>query len=327
MFQEWKAHRAEQARLRRENKKKRLKILEQQANSAGATAEVKKEFLVSQEKRNLLLQYDKKRIKKRRNNLKIAIAKEIPIALEKAKKKKKARRLLYLDYKKRGKVKLRKAKYRCRKRFEIIKTKIEGEQKDINSRFLDFKRTKITPLGAAVRYCDLEAVRYVLEKSASPTRRCTSTMIYTPLYDAAWKGKSEIAQLLLENSALPEGGATGGALHGAIHNRMFKTIHMMLDRGCQVNEDYLGQTPLGAALTCGKSKSGDVRLVRILLSAKADVMKKTTMSDSPWFNVSMGTHTDLATKYSNRRCLALLNAAEVQTKSDALSVHECDNLL
>ena len=115
---------------------------------------------------------------------------------------------------------------------------------------------------------------------------------------------------------MPEGGKTLGALHGAIYNGMFKTIRIMINQGCQVNEYFLDQTPLGAALTCGKRKSGDVRLVRTLLSAKADIMKKTKMSNSPFLGGSMVHHSDLAKKYSNVRCRALLNSKEEQTKTD-----------
>ena len=121
-------------------------------------------------------------------------------------------------------------------------------------------------------------------------------------------GKSQIAELLLEKSALPEDGATGGALHGAIYNKMFKVIRIMLNQGCQVNEYYVDQTPLGAALVCGKKKSGDVRLIRRLLVAKADLMKKTKMCHSPFFNGSMVLHTHLAREYSSKRCQKLLKA-------------------
>ena len=172
----------------------------------------------------------------------------------------------------------------------------------------------MTPLGAAVRYCDLAAVRYLLELKASPTLRCTSTLVTTPLYDAAQLGKCEIAELLLEVSALPEGGFTNGALHGAIHNRMFKVVDILLSQGCQVNEYYLEQTPLGAALTCGKTNSGDVRLVARLLAAKADITKKTLMSRSPFFHAPMTQPIDLATKYSNKKCQTLLKAKSNQRK-------------
>ena len=147
----------------------------------------------------------------------------------------------------------------------------------------------MTPLGAAVRYCDLSAVRYLLELKASPTLRCTSTLVTTRLYDAAQLGKCEIAELLLEVSALPEGGFTNGALHGAIHNRMFKVVDILLSQGCQVNEYYLEQTPLGAALTCGKTNSGDVRLVARLLAAKADITKKTLNESLTFLSCSYDT--------------------------------------
>ena len=188
----------------------------------------------------------------------------------------------------------------------MIKSKIELEGNDINSRCMHFRRSKMTPLGAAVRYCDLAAVKYLLDRKASPKLRCTATLTTTPLSDAAWKGKSKIVELLLERSAMPYGGITSGALHGAIHNQMFNPKKIMLTQGCQVNEEYLGQTPLAATLTCGKRKSGDVRLVQMLLSAKADIMKETIMSHSPFFNAPITNHFNLAKNYSNKKCQLLL---------------------
>ena len=226
---------------------------------------------------------------------------------QKAKKGKQTKRSYYTETKAQGKQKAWKATQRSRQRFNMIKTKIEIEGKDINSQCMDFRKLKITPLGAAVRYCDLEAVAYLLDRKASPTRRYTSTLVCTPLYDAVWMGKSKIAELLLEHSALPEGGLTKGALHGAIHNRMFKTVDILLKQGCQVDESYLQQTPLGAALTCGKNNSGDARLVRRLLKAKADISKKTIMCHSPFFHAPLTKHNDLANKYSNKKCQAVLN--------------------
>ena len=126
-------------------------------------------------------------------------------------------------------------------------------------------------------------------------------------------------------------------LHGAIYNRMFKTIRIMLNRGCQVNEYYLHQTPLGAALTCGKTKSGDVRLVRILLSAKADIKRETKMCKSPFSVGSMGHHRYLAREYSNQRCRKLLKSVKEWTSwwitkeylliSVTLTLNFCDNVI
>ena len=315
MSKEWKIKRAQQTRVRREKEKERLKILEQRATAEGASAAVKTEFVYALEKQKLIRNYNKMRMVKSRNKLKNDVSKGIASALDKVEKTKKVRQILYSKYKSQDKVRIRKAIYRSRKRFEKIKRKIEGERKDINSRCVHFRRSKMTPLGAAVRYCDLEAVKYILDRKASPTLPRTSTLICTPLYDASWYGKPKVAQLLLDKSALPDGGATNGAIHGAISNRMFKTIRVMLSRGCLVNEYYLHQTPLGAALTCGKRNMGDVRLVRILLAAKADIMKETKMCHSPFFTGSLVQPTHLARKYSNKRCRALLKTVMKQRKS------------
>ena len=280
------AKRAKQARTRRAKQKARLDTLKQNATAVGATEELKREYSIARKKRRMLLDYDKQRIAKRREKLKTDFAGGLSAALEKAEKIKKAKQLYYRESKIKGKEKDWKAAQRSRKKFDMIKSKIEREGKDINSRCMNFRRSKMTPLGAAVRYCDLGAVKYLLDRKASPTLRCTATLITTPLSDAAWKGKTKILQLLLERSAVPDGGITRGALHGAIHNKMFCPIKIMLSQGCQVNEDYLGQTPLAAALTCGKRQSGDSRLVHMLLSAKADIMKETIMSHSPFFSRS-----------------------------------------
>jgi len=298
MSKQWNVKRAKQARIRREKQTQMLETLKQQANAHGANKELK-EYLAALKKRKAELNCTKKRVAKYRTTLKTDT--------EKAKKAKQVRRLYYTETKSQGKQKAWKATQRARKRFDMIKTKIEIEGNDINSRCMNFRKLKITPLGAAVRYCDLEAVGYLLGRKACPTRRYTSTLVTTPLYDAAWMGKSTIAELLLENSALPEGGLTNGALHGAIHNRMFRTVDILLNQGCEVNESYLQQTPLGAALTCGKSNSGDVRLVRRLLSAEADISKKTKMFHSPFFHAPMTQHVDLANKYSSKKCQAVLS--------------------
>ena len=326
MSREWKAKRAKQARTRRAKQKASLVFLKQKASRIGATKEVKTEYLISLKKRRAVLDYDKQRIAKRRSKLKTDIAEGICTAVEKAEKLKKTTRLYYTKSKVQGKEKNWKAAQRARKLFDMIKSKIESEGKDINSRCMHLRRSKMTPLAAAVKYCNPEAVSYLLERKASPARRCTSTLTTTPLYDAAWKGKSKIAQLLLEKSGLPDGGITHGALHGAIQNKMFHTIKIMLNQGCRVNEHYLEQTPLGAALTCGKRKSGDARLVAMLLAAKADLMKKTLMSHSPFFHAPVASHFDLARKYSNKRCQLLLQPDDKKRVTDESGRRKSSNI-
>ena len=310
MAEDWKSKKAKQARVRRANKKKRLEFLKQKASADGATTKVAAEYFQALKKRRSVLEYEKQRVAKYRKQLKKEMTDKLPGAIEKAVKRKKAKHLYYLKKKALGDSMTWKAAERSRQRWKLIKKKIESESQGINSRFMNFRKSEITPLAAAVRYCDLEAVSYILKLKASPTRRCSSTQICTPLYDAAWIGKPKIAQLLLEKSAILEGGLTHGALHGVIHNKMYSTLKIMLNMGCDVNEYYLEQTPLGAALTCGNNKSGDVRLVRTLLSAKADIMKRTKMCYHPHFHGMMTNHKDLARKYSNKRCNALLNTED-----------------
>ena len=97
-----------------------------------------------------------------------------------------------------------------------------------------------------------------------------------------------------------------GVLHGAIARKMFALVKLLIKRGAALNERYAGCTPLCFALTCGKKGTGDVRIVRLLLSSKADLNKKTT---GPRYSNKKGmlTHLDVAEKYSNEKCLLLIS--------------------
>ena len=172
MSRDWKAKRARQAKARRAKEKVRLDILMQGATATGASEELKKEYLIACQKRRAVLDYDKHRIATRREKLKAGIAAGNRSDLEKAKKVKKTKQLYYRESKVQGKERNWKAKQRSRNRFDMIKSKIQCEGKDINSRCVNFRRSKMTPLGAAVTYCDPEAVSYLLERKASPTKRC-----------------------------------------------------------------------------------------------------------------------------------------------------------
>ena len=177
MSKDRKTTRANQARLRRATQKQRLETLKEQVNTDGVSKKHRKEYLLALAKRKLVLNGAKKYAAKHRNKLKTY--------QEKAEKSKQTKRKYNLKCKAQGKEKNWKAGQRCRKRFALIKQKIEIERNDINSRCMKFRRSKMTPLGAAVRYCDLAAVRYLLELKASPSLRCTATLVTTPLYDAA----------------------------------------------------------------------------------------------------------------------------------------------
>ena len=193
MSKVWRVKRANQARVRRAKQKKTLEFLKQQANGIGATENLKNEYLAALKKRNLVLEDTKKRAAKHRDKLKTDV--------EKANKVKNKKRLYARESIVQGREKTWKATQRARNRLKMIKKEIERDCNAINSQCMKFRRCKMTPLGAAVKYCDLDAVKYVLEQKASPTLRYSSTRVPTPLYEAAWMGKPKIARLLLEKSA------------------------------------------------------------------------------------------------------------------------------
>ena len=121
------AKRAKQARTRRAKQKARLDTLKQNATAVGATEELKREYSIARKKRRMLLDYDKQRIAKRREKLKTDFAGGLSTALEKAEKIKKAKQLYYRESKIKGKENDWKAAQRSRKKFDMIKSKIERE--------------------------------------------------------------------------------------------------------------------------------------------------------------------------------------------------------
>jgi ankyrin repeat protein len=164
-------------------------------------------------------------------------------------------------------------------------------------------------LAVAIKLGDLKAVRYLLKKKASPTLRCMQSMIWRPLDLAAWDNKPDVVQILLESGGLRANGKSCGGLHGAIEHKMFKTIRKFIIKGCHVNEKYFDVTPLGASLTCGKSGSGDARVVKLVLDAKADVLALTKMCSSHYDEGKLTNVLELARTYSSSKCAALIEAA------------------
>ena len=83
---------------------------------------------------------------------------------------------------------------------------------------------------------------------------------------------------------------------------MFPLVRVLITKGALIDSIYARMTPLCAALTCGKRRSGDVRMVRFLLNAKADVNKLTF---GPRFSTQKLelTHLQVAKEYSNKNCL------------------------
>ena len=129
----------------------------------------------------------------------------------------------------------------------------------------------------------------------------------SPLEEAVWLGEEKISQLLLENGAAKGNMWWYGALHGAIAWKMFALIRVLIKKGAPVDSVYNRVTPLCAALTCGKKRRGDVRLVRLLLKEKADLAKKTA-GPRPSNQTSKLTYLEISRKYSNENCVRLISA-------------------
>jgi len=254
------------------------------------------------------LESSRKRSELWRKKLASNIEKGLPCALEKKRRHKKAKKAHYLKRKKQGQVNTLKACWRSRCKVKWIKEKLIL-QENINGYWVPWRRGKWTPLGIAIKLGDLGVVRWLLEEKASPSQYCTQTLIVKPLDLAADENKSELVQILLESDGLRGDCKSRGALHLSIKNRMFKVIKGFLTKGYDLNESYLNQTPLGASLTCRKTKSGDARLVKLLLDANADVLKPSKLSHSAFGRGELTELVGIARAYSNAKCVLLIEAA------------------
>ena len=87
---------------------------------------------------------------------------------------------------------------------------------------------------------------------------------------------------------------------------MFALVRVLIEKGASIDSVYGGITPLCAALTCGKKRKGDVRMVRLLLKAKADLNKKTSTPRS-FIETCKLTYLEIAKKYSNEKCVMLIS--------------------
>ena len=161
----------------------------------------------------------------------------------------------------------------------------------------------MTPLVAVIKQGDLRSVRVLLAMKASPSISWLEQGHWIlPLEEAVWLGHEKISRLLLENGASETKGWCHGALHGAIAKKMFTLVKLLIEKRASLDSTYVGTTPLCAALTCGTKRTGDIRMVRLLSNAKADLEK---MTSGPRYSGQTGklTHLEVAKKYSNAKCL------------------------
>ena len=105
------------------------------------------------------------------------------------------------------------------------------QQQDINGYWVPWRKGLFTPLGVAIKLGNLEAVRWLLEHDACPSKRCTKSLIVKPLDLAAEENKPEIVHMLLASNDLSNSSKSDGALHFALNHRMFKVVTSFIEKG------------------------------------------------------------------------------------------------
>ena len=294
MMREWRAR-----------KKNHLDVLRTKANAEDATIREISEYTEAFNKRKYFLEKERARVKLYRQKLEQKYSQYDSAALKQHSNQDRVAKKLSTD---KVKSKKQKQNQRNRIRLSVIKTKLSSGQ-NINNQWVKFHKMVLTPLGSCIKTNNLIGVKFLLNSKASPIA-ATYSNGPKPLDEAAWLGFSDILCCLLEHGAIGNDGLTYGALHGAIHKKLFTAVKTLILHNCDVNETYCGGTPLRAALTCGRSNSGDVRMVNILLRAKAAVDIQTVRgihTFSPDFRKT--SHIELARMYSNVKCVqAILRA-------------------
>ena len=304
----YKAKKAVQARKRRARQRNHFDVLRQLAGAPNATSSEQIEYQLAVERRTKYLKRARETSESQRKKLKTDIEKGVASALVKARRHKEAKKTSDLRRRNEGRISTLKAQQRAAVKVKFIKDNLR-KQKSINGQWVPWRKGQWTPLGVAIKLGDLHAVRWLLENDASPSKRCTRTLNLRPLYLAAEDNRPEIVKILLESLDLREDGKSYGALHWAVNNKMFKVVGSFIDKGYDINEYYLDQTPLGASVTCGKTSSGDARLVKRLLDASADVLKSTKLCSWTYARGELRDLVTVAKAYSNRRCIARVEAA------------------
>ena len=235
MSKMFKARRAAQAKKRRRRVKNHLEALQKLASAPGATSSIQTKYRVAQEQHSKLLKSSRERAESWRKKLASDIENKLPSALAKANQLKKAKKAHYEKTKKEHRVSKLKAKWRAARKINDIKQGLI-QRRDINGYWVPWRRGQWTPLGVAIKLGDLEGVRWLLKNRASPSKRCTRSLILTPLNMAAEENKPEITELLLEHADLTDDCKSSGALHWAITNQMFRVVKSFIEKGYDLNE-------------------------------------------------------------------------------------------
>jgi ankyrin repeat protein len=150
---------------------------------------------------------------------------------------------------------------------------------------LQYSKSGFTPLMAASRAGNLNAVRYLIDRGADVRARTKSG--YTALYGAAsWPGNAAIIQTLLEHGADANAEVeVSQPIHELFTPVLAATMHgdadsleRLLAKGGNVNRQgrNYGPTPLIMAATTGSEAT-----IRLLLRAGADLNAKDALGNTP----------------------------------------------
>ena len=289
-----------------------LSYLASRASSSKATKSDIAEYREALKEREEYLIKERRRKKLSRNKLKKLALSNDNLALAKVEKIKAQLQQQYKKNQAIGKCKKWDDKRRATKLWSYIEKKINTEMKSVNGSWVKWNKEKMTPLAAAINQGDLRSVRALLAMKASPSiGRLEQGHWILPLEEAVWLGHEKISLLLLANGASETKRWCYGVLHGAIAKKMFPLVRLLIKKGASLDSTYTGRTPLCVALTCGSKGTGDIRMVRLLSHAKADLKKKTS---GPRYSCHKGklTHLEVAKKWSNAKCLRFISDKYIQ---------------
>uniref|UniRef100_A0A670K9B4 Ankyrin-1 n=1 Tax=Podarcis muralis TaxID=64176 RepID=A0A670K9B4_PODMU len=148
-----------------------------------------------------------------------------------------------------------------------------------------------TPLHIAARQNQMEVASSLLQYGASANAE--STQAVTPLHLAAQEGHSDMVALLLSKQANGNFGSKSGLtpLHLVAQEGHVQVADVLLRAGVRVDATTrMGYTPLHVA-----SHYGNIKLVKFLLQHQADVNSKTKLGYTPLHQAAQQGHTDIVT--------------------------------
>lgn len=117
-----------------------------------------------------------------------------------------------------------------------------------------------TPLHEAAYWGRRDVAALLLEKGA----KADADKNYSPLHDAAWRGNTEVAELLQEKgAAINQVGAVCTPLQNAVEKNRIKTAELLIAKGADLHgpEPYLANRLLDLA-----AERGHVEMIRLLLA-------------------------------------------------------------